>query len=404
MCTRSRVLLLASVVALGGWLWVGSKPFAPPPAVADEFTVSGPFTHGNLTVFLLRGPDAERSRPVLGLDEALARQCAVVHETGSVNELVVENTSEEDDLLLLSGDIVKGGKQDRVLQATMILPPKSGKVPVRSFCVEQSRWTNRGGEHVTRFGGNTATIAGKELKQAVQVAGSQGAVWHNVQAQQAALSRTVGTTVNSAASPTSLQLTLENDQLQAEVAKFRTAITTKVGDPAGVVGFVMVVNGQVTGAEAFGSHAIFRKAWTKAVNAAAVEAVAARENRTFTEMTSAGVRTFLARAGNEERETVNTLVEAPDEPRELSMTLHLPGVDPSPTPFNPFMPAPTEVNPLRGVPIRVRSRILDNTASLGVTQNAADNLSPQPGSPAKTAVVEYREPGGAVIHRSFLPR
>ncbi len=452
MFTRSRVLLIASVVALGGLLWVGSKSFAPPPAAADEFTVSGPFTHGNLTVFLLHGPDAERSRPVLGLDEALARQCAVVHETGDVNELTVENTSEEDDLLLLSGDIVKGGKQDRVLQATMILPPKSGKVPVRSFCVEQSRWTKRGSEDATRFAENRGVIAGNELKKAVQLAGSQGAVWANVQAQQAALSRNVGTMVNSAESPTSLQLALENDKLKAEVAKFREAITAKAGEPVGVVGFVTVVNGQVTGAEAFGSHTLFRKAWAKAVSAAAVEAVAAKENRTFTEMTTGGVRTFLARAGEEARESergegvgrdsnagpvgspdgfivrqggtmgistatrdrllqsgggtndviteVNNLLETLDSSRELSMTTH-----PSPTPLNPS--DPVRVNVVQGVPVRVRPRVLDSTASMGGTQNVVDSLAPQRNTlpPAKTAVVEYREKGnGAVIHKSFLPR
>ncbi len=446
MFTRSRVLLLASVAALGGLLWVGSKQFAPPPAAGDEFTVSGPFTHGNLTVFLLHGPDAERSRPVLGLDEALARKCAVVHETGSVNELAVENTSEEDDLLLLSGDIVKGGRQDRVLQATMILPPKSGKVPVRSFCVEQSRWRKRGSEDDTRFAGNPGQIGGNELKKAVQLAGNQSEVWANVRAQQAALTKNVGTTVNNADSPTSLQLALENDQLQAEVAKFRDSITAQVGTPAGVVGFVTVVNGQVTGAEAFGSHAIFRKAWSKAVSAAAVEAVAARENRTFTEMTTGGVRTFLARAGEEARQSSDLEAQAektratgyiagatretavffvnPAEPigaPDGVVTGRIDSLRPydsqvaSPTPLNPSDPTRLYARNVRhnGPDNFDQGNIIDfdpqwvtQTGGLRRGNSFPDgSTAQQKGPPANTAVVEYREKGnGAVIHKSFLPR
>lgn len=442
MSVRSRVLLLASVVALGGWLWVGSKSFAPPPAVADEFTVSGPFTHGNLSVFLLHGPDAERARPVLGLDEALARKCAVVHETGSVNELAVENTSESDDLLLLSGDIVKGGRQDRVLQATMILPPKSGKVPVRSFCVEQSRWTKRGAEDDTRFTGNTQTIAGKELKQAVQLAGSQGEVWKNVAQQQAALSKNVGASVSSVESPTSLQLALENDKLTAEVAKFRESISAKVGQPAGVVGFVTVVNGKVTGAEAFGSQVLFRKAWAKAVNAAAVEAVAAKTDKPFSELSAEGVQRFLARAGEDAQRSerlrdqagvlaganeaavffiddVGAMIQSPNRASGYTglnntirdRMLQTGGgtndvitevnnlVDvPSPTPLNPSDTGQTNLT--RSVRVHGRDNFADRAPMPAMANGFPDGFTSR-----NSTVVEYREKGnGAVIHRSFLPK
>lgn len=445
--TRPHVLLLASVVALGAWLWVGAKPFTPeplPPTPADEFAVSGPFTHGNLTVFLLHGPDAERSRPVLGLDEALARKCAIVHETGEVGELAVENTSEEDDLLLLSGDMVKGGRQDRVLQATMILPPKSGKVPVRSFCVEQSRWTKRGIEDDTRFAENRGVIAGASLKKAVQVAGNQGEVWENVAVQQAGLSKNVGTVVNSKESPTSLQLALENDKVQAEVAKFRESIAKQVGDPTGVVGFVTVVNGKVTGAEAFGSHTLFRKAWAKSVNAAAVEAVAEKPTRPFSQMTPEGVKTFLANVGREQRETENDRLTAQMEfltsTRDVPVRgvleyaesvpaadvtvvnnlvepvlrrLDLPSVPATARQADPSDPVRVDTfqsvrNQGREIFDGRRQSIIDDSESMNRNlQTANTNPTPQRNavSPSKGTVVEYREKGnGAVIHKSFLPK
>jgi len=205
--------LVAAVAGIGALLWAtGFRPTAE-PRYADpvrDYTVSGPYARDNLSIFLLHGPDTLPPRSVKTLDEALAAGTAVVHETGEVNTLCVENLSSGDDLMMQNGDILKGGKQDRVLQVAMILPPKSGRVAVPAFCVEAGRWTNRGGEAVGHFATNPGQIAGKDLKNAVNTAGVQGEVWKTVAAQQAALSDKVGKPVNGAASPSSLQLAMED--------------------------------------------------------------------------------------------------------------------------------------------------------------------------------------------------
>lgn len=467
MNAGSRTLLVALAV-VGGCLWYGAGRQATITPAEPEFTVTGPFTHDNLTVFLLHGPDTARPRPVLGLDEALAAGVAIVHETGSVNELAVENTSSDADLLLLSGDIVKGGRQDRVLQATAILPPNSGRVPVRSFCVEHNRWTGRAGQDAGRFAANPGQIGGKELKKAVQLSGDQGAVWNNVTTQQGALTRNLGAEVNSPDSPSSLQLALENDRVQAEVAKYREAITGRAARRPDVIGFVTVVNGQVTGAEAFGSHALFEKAWAKAVTAAAVEAVAEKTDRPFAELSVGDVRTFLADASsgrqNSERErwmaayasemaavqfAAGMITQVDDGGGDLTVRDAIPlrghgaaedrygrgGTADVITEVNNLVEAEPAGNPdgtvervrvwremrnrgraenrsiqtqadiLPAVPVRVQSRVLTE-ANRSLTSERDRAMSPaQPQSAPKAAVVEYREKGnGAVIHRSFLPK
>lgn len=445
------------MAVVGGCFWYGAGKQAPttPAEPAPEFAVTGPFTHDNLSVFLLHGPDTARTWPVLGLDEALAAGVAIVHETGSVNQLAVENTSPDADLLLLSGDIVKGGRQDRVLQATAILPPNSGKVPVRSFCVEHDRWTGRRGQDAGRFAANPGQIGGKELKKAVQLSGDQGAVWSNVAVQQGSLTRTVGERVNSPDSPSSLQLALENDRVQAEVAKYREAITPRSAGRADVIGFVTVVNGQVTGAEAFGSHALFEKAWAKAVTAAAVEAVAEKTDQPFAAVTAEEVRTFLADASSDRRDADRNLRD--DNPdQQLAARLRLViterdtvaidslNVADSPGPTGGTADVIAKVNnllelslpasdePVQRVRVerpltnrgraaddtvqtqvdalRARGRVMVNNETLAgpirvqsrVLPTEAETRRPEE---KKAAVVEYRERGsGAVIHRSFLPR
>ena len=86
----------------------------------------------------------------LTLQEALAKGQVQVVETGRVNELQIENTGGEQ-VFIQAGDIVKGGKQDRVLTVSLLLPAKSGSVPIASFCVEQGRWSARGKEDHAKF-------------------------------------------------------------------------------------------------------------------------------------------------------------------------------------------------------------------------------------------------------------
>src|SRR5262249_1349428 len=73
--------------------------------------LSGPPSHENLTVYFIHGPSAPGKVP-LTLEEALAKRVVEVHETGNVNELEVRNLG-GDEVFIQSGDIVKGGQQDR---------------------------------------------------------------------------------------------------------------------------------------------------------------------------------------------------------------------------------------------------------------------------------------------------
>src|SRR5205809_3940250 len=115
---------------------------------AGDYRLTGPITHGNLSIYLIHGRDQLGGKKYLTLAEAMEQKTAVVHETGNVNELAIEDVSKSDDadIYVQSGDIVKGGQQDRTLGTDYILTRAMGKQPIASFCVEHGRWTQRGGE------------------------------------------------------------------------------------------------------------------------------------------------------------------------------------------------------------------------------------------------------------------
>src|SRR5215510_8865160 len=140
------------------------------PAAADQiqtvaslnYKVSGPYSHKNLSIFLIHGEDRAKGWVPLTLQEAMEQKKVIVHETENVNSLAIENVSREE-VFVQSGDIVKGGKQDRVLAIDLIVPPKSGRMPIDSFCVEQGRWNKRGEESANAFSASDKMLVTKDL-------------------------------------------------------------------------------------------------------------------------------------------------------------------------------------------------------------------------------------------------
>jgi hypothetical protein len=260
---------------------------APTTDPERPWRLSGGFAHENLQIFLVHGRSFDRGPAPMPLGEALAKGMARVHETGDVNRLMVENLSGDRAIYIESGDIVKGGKQDRLLTVDLILEPKSGPVPIASFCVEQGRWRQRGGESAAQFSGNHAAAPGKDMKILTRKAGfedsaakpaaqAQGQVWREVAGTMDKLSSTLGKPVAAAESRSSLQLALENKELKQRIAQYVAALAPAIDGHDDVVGFAFAVNGKVNSAEVYGSPELFAKRWLRLLEAAAIEAVAER--------------------------------------------------------------------------------------------------------------------------------
>jgi len=251
------------------------------PADAAEPRISGPYQQDNLTVFLIHDRTAPGSEvPFMTLDEALPAGHAAVHETGDVNNLEVENLSKDRLLFIQAGDIVKGGKQDRVLSVDLILPPGSGRTSIAVFCVEHGRWSERGDEPAQNFASADKAIAGKDLKLAAKSEKSQQGVWNAVSKAQAMLAEAVGGDVAAEESPSSLQLTLENEKVASAIAAQIAALKDLAGANEDATGFIYAVNGKISGGDIYASRDLFRKLWPRLLESSAVEAIAARGEQT----------------------------------------------------------------------------------------------------------------------------
>jgi hypothetical protein len=235
--------------------------------------ISGPYTHKNLTVFLIHGESRVGTENILTLDEALSQKKIRIYETSQVDRLFMENLSDKMPVFIQSADIIKGGKQDRVIRNDLMIEPNSGKVPVSSFCVEQGRWSGRGTESQAEFSSSKKSLSTKELKLANKYKSSQGEVWNQVDQAQQRLGENVGKLVKKSESVTSLQLTLEDKDVEKHVKAYMDGISKQIGDSKDVIGFAFAVNNKLNNAHLYGNAVLFRKLRDKMLESCAVEAL-----------------------------------------------------------------------------------------------------------------------------------
>lgn len=190
--------------------------------------------------------------PILATDDAV-----VMEEDGprggggeSVNALQVENTS-NDTIFLMAGELVKGGKQDRVVAKDMILPPKSGKQTLPVFCVEQGRWTYHAtGGSAADFNGYS-NIVSNSVRDAVVNDKSQGKVWSEVDEV---------TTANGAATDSRTYNALANsDTYLKKTQPYLDYFKDKFKNSSDVVGVIALSGDTLIGADVFYNSFMFNK-------------------------------------------------------------------------------------------------------------------------------------------------
>ena len=277
---RRSALTALSAVALVITAWSASGSLATPhdsgqsgqtsPQAASftAFTLEGPFTHENLSVFVVRGSTSD-ARAYVTLDQGLTARTVSVREQGAragqdqaaVNTLEIENGSDKW-LFLQAGDIVKGGKQDRTIMTDVLLAPRSGPQPIDAFCVEHGRWT--ASQDGLAFKNNPGIVAGGSLKRAIQSDKSQQRVWQEVaKAEDRAV--TVAHAAGEALATGGLSSTgtynaiAQNKTVSGSRGAYVAALLPLLRKHKDAIGLAVAINGKVTSADLYARLRSFRR-------------------------------------------------------------------------------------------------------------------------------------------------
>ncbi len=264
------------------------------PAQFEDYTVGSGITTGNLQVFLIHGAEQLGTKNYTTLATAMDHKLVTVQETGSVNELSIDNNSDQY-VFIHSGDIVKGGKQDRTMAYDVIIPPHTNNVPLQSFCVEHGRWQGREDEAVGEFSTTNNMLSSKELKMAAKYDNDQSKVWDNVATEQGKLTENVSkmngysVDVKSDVSATSLQLTLENEELKKAKKEMEEALKGILDKYPDAIGYAYAINGEIYGVDIYNNRSLFEEIWPKIVESIAIEAISNNTDETHTDAIAANV-------------------------------------------------------------------------------------------------------------------
>src|SRR5262249_53105363 len=157
-------------------------------------------------------------------------------------ELQIENKSDRY-LFLQEGDRLQGGKQDRIIVTSLIVPPKSGAMAVPTFCVEQGRW--REGATGRNFDNVKNTILAPQpvraAAKAIPARGGQAAVWDEVGKQKDAATRRFGVRNTNS----NLNEALDSPQVKKICEACAKALNDLPGKHKDAIGVAIAVNGKV---------------------------------------------------------------------------------------------------------------------------------------------------------------
>jgi hypothetical protein len=307
---NAKLFLGFVVLAIVVGLMVGAEHQAQAGEVGGntDYKVLAPIRRGNLTVFPVVASSTHDTKGFLTLDEGLKSDEVEVTESGNVrgmirprhpnanvepqypvhdgaqvNKLVLVNNSKKP-LLLLAGEIVTGGKQDRVIGKDRIVPPESDPIDLDVFCVEPGRWVGPSAKFVP--GAVGAVMAAPSVRGKAMADKDQQKVWDQVGHSTEQVTVEVQAAEPSAgrelSSTTSYAKVMQNDAVQSKVDSVAKPIeeqyesTIKQLREKNAVGVVVAVNGQIVWADVFASTSLLEKYWPKLVRSYATDAIVTR--------------------------------------------------------------------------------------------------------------------------------
>jgi hypothetical protein len=281
---------MAAMTVLAAWSLGARRGEAGQPWSA--YKVLAPLQHGNLTIFPVVSDRSYDTKNFLTLDEGLRSGEVVVSEAGAlqplirgrvrpvpggaqVNRLVLVNNSERP-LILLAGEILTGGKQDRVVGKDRIVPPKSDPIDLAVFCVEPQRWVATKYD----FGSFHTQMAQPSVRRSAMADQDQSKVWSEVGAAAAgmasagglAAAREIESTSSYAGVMSSEAVKQRVEAVAAPLEQSYQGVMRELRD-RNAVGVVVAVNDQIIWADLFASTPLLEKYWPKLIRSYAAEAL-----------------------------------------------------------------------------------------------------------------------------------
>jgi hypothetical protein len=231
---------------------------------------------------------------------AVQEQVAIAGDGAEVNKVLVTNNSGKT-LVLIAGEFILGGKQDRIVGHDCIVSSTNTPVSIDVFCVEHGRWqasdfgrsrsgagsgggSSDGNLEVMGFAAAPGVMAAPNVRANAQAKKSQSEVWSEVADKVAKnhVSTSTGT----------LNSVYSDKKVSARLNDYQRAINAGFADK-NVIGAVVAINGKLLSADVFASPQLFQAYQAKLLKSYALEAISAEKVKT-PEVKASDAEAFLS--------------------------------------------------------------------------------------------------------------
>ena len=264
-----------------------ASPNAIRAKTADELVYGDPIRYHNLSLVPVGTTRTGPFQSYTLLEEGLKAKTLAVRElngkSGEAQVAAVEVRNKGGQpVYLLGGEMILGGKQDRIISHDTVVQPRSKWTRVSVFCVEQGRW--RGQNMRFRSGSALAHVA---LRKAA-MSGDQSKVWAEV-ARKNLKHR-------SQSSTSTYRRTIQNAGVRSKIAPYRRKIAALLPKNIKLAGVVFAINGDIRVADLFGNPLLFGKLQDKLLSAYILEALGQQVDRRAPALSKSAAKSWLGKA------------------------------------------------------------------------------------------------------------
>lgn len=246
----------------------------------DKITVGEPIEYQNLRLFPIVTKTTLDLRDYLTLDEAMDKGCLKIKEFGSgeVNFVKIKNNSKEM-VFILTGEMITGAKQDRMIKEDVLLPPNSDWIKVAVYCVEHGRWTAVSPEFKSE-----QLVVPNVVRQRAKITESQTEVWDEVAKSQERL--------GIASKTGTVRANYEDERIQKEVAKYAENFERIPKIAKSTIGVVVTTGNRIICFDLFANNGLLKKLWKKLVKSYAMDALSGAKSSVDKEDINEFLETF----------------------------------------------------------------------------------------------------------------
>lgn len=236
----------------------------------QDMVIGRPITYKNLTIFPLTrrfSPDTE----YMTLDEAMKRGSLTIREVGGgeVNFVELKNISNKV-VFIMTGEMITGAKQDRMLRDDVLIPPKSNWLRVPVYCVEHGRWVA-----VSTSFKSSEHVAPNELRQRARITEDQSEVWDAIASSQDRL--------GIAPSTGKVMANYEDADTKKEIAGYTRCFGDLPRLTSNTVGVCVTTSSRIICVDIFANNNMLVKYWSKLLKSYVMDAM--HESKSVVEKT-----------------------------------------------------------------------------------------------------------------------